>query len=165
MWVFTLTLLAEIAWSLGDATAARALEDVLAPAAGRLVVVGSGVACCGSVDRSLGLLALTAGRLEEAERWLERGLAHNQRVGARPWAARTAGTLALVRHRRHGADAAEEASALLAEARRSAEELGASGLAASLQAIEVGSAVSGPAVSGPAVEPGVPGRPAGQPAG
>ena len=155
MWVFTLTLLAEISASLGDVAAARALGEALAPAAGRLVVVGSGVACCGSVDRSLGLLALTAGRLEEAERWLERGLAHNERVGARPWAARTAGTLAVVRRRRHGAAADGTASGLLADARRRAEELGASGLAASLAALELA----------PAGQPPVPGQRTGQPAG
>jgi hypothetical protein len=137
MWIFTLTLLAEVCWSLGDRAGASAVADVLAPAAGRLVVVGSGVACCGSVDRSLGLLALTAGRLEEAETRLTTALAGNERVGARPWAARTAGSLAVVRRRLHGADAGEAASALLADAGASADGLGASGLAAWLRQLDV----------------------------
>jgi hypothetical protein len=137
MWIFTLTLLAEVCWSLGDRAGASAVADVLAPAAGRLVVVGSGVACCGSVDRSLGLLALTAGA-SRRPRPGSRPRSPATSASARgPWAARTAGSLAVVRRRLHGADAGEAASALLADAGASADGLGASGLAAWLRQLGV----------------------------
>ncbi|HEX9259072.1 MAG TPA: hypothetical protein VF855_05995, partial [Acidimicrobiales bacterium] len=135
MWLFTLALLAEVAWHQRDATAASVLCELLAPVSGRLVVVGSGVACFGAIDRSLGLMALTRGRHEDAIRQLERGLAMHQRLGARPWVARTQGALAAAHLERGGRDDDRTAASLLSAARLTAAEVGANGLTAWLDAL------------------------------
>ena len=43
----------------------------------------------GSVSRELGILAATAARWSDAERHFEAALEANERIGARPWLART----------------------------------------------------------------------------
>lgn len=128
MWLFTLALVGEVCWHVRDRAAASALADLLAPVAGRLVVVGSGVGCCGAVDRTLGLVALTAGRLEPALAHLHNALTMHERIGARPWSARTKGALAAALLDRGEADDRTRAQHLLSEARTEAEHLGANGL-------------------------------------
>jgi hypothetical protein len=135
MWLFTLALLAETCWCLQDAASAGALNDLLEPTSGRLVVVGSGVACFGAVDRSRGLLALTTGRSDEAVQHFQRAVALHEKLDARPWLARTQGALALalLQRDRSGDDAM--ARHLLQTARRAAHQLGAPGLVAWLRSI------------------------------
>ena len=131
-WSFTLTLLAEIAWIAGDGGAGGLIADVLVPASGRLVLAGSGVACCGATDRARGVGLLAAGRLDEAEGALVAASALHDRVGAPAWSARTEGARAvLARLRGDAADAA----ARLDRARASAAEVGALGLLASLDRV------------------------------
>jgi DNA-binding SARP family transcriptional activator len=129
-WTFGLTLLAEIAWLLDDGIAGGAIADLLAVADGRLVLAGSGVACCGASDRARGLGLLTAGRLDEAEPVLEAAVALNRRIGAPAWAARAEAALAALRLQRSPGDAA--AAALREGASRTAAELGAEGLVATI---------------------------------
>jgi hypothetical protein len=102
---------------------------MLAPTSGRLVVVGSGVACFGAADRSRGVLALTRGRLDDAVEHLERAIVLQKALGARPWIARTQGLLALALLQRGRSADLSPARRLLREAGRSADELGATGLA------------------------------------
>ena len=132
MWSFTLTLLADVAWTAGAGDAGRGLAEVLAPAAGRLVVAGSGVACCGAADRAIGVARLAAGHLDVADAHLRRAQELHDRIGAPAWSARTEGAVADLAFRR--GDAAG-ASARRDRARGVAEDLGAFGLAAALARI------------------------------
>lgn len=87
--------------ALGDADRAAVLLDLLPQFAGRHVVTADRQ-CWGSAAYYLGLLARTTGDLDEAERWFERAVDHNARMGATPWLAHTRcdyGALLLARAR------------------------------------------------------------------
>jgi DNA-binding SARP family transcriptional activator len=88
-WLIAVTLLAEVCGRLGDVERARELYPVLAPYAGRNVVVGRAATCNGSASRLLGILASTQGDWPRAERHFGEALAMHVAMGARPWAART----------------------------------------------------------------------------
>jgi tetratricopeptide (TPR) repeat protein len=138
MWLFSLALLAELAWLLEDPDGAARVAGALAPARGRLVVVGSGVACCGAVERSLGLVALAAGRVDEAEGLLAVALQRNRDVGARPWALRTMVAQASMLRVRSRPGDKERSQALLAEAASGAAGLGAHGLLRAIDRLREG---------------------------
>ena len=106
----------------------RRVLHVLDEAAGRLVVVGSGAGSLGAVDRSLGVLALTAGHPDAAIEHLRRALELHQRIGALPWTARTSAPLAEALLTRDGTGDRGEAEKLLSTARATAERLAAHGL-------------------------------------
>jgi len=116
--------LSEVSHIVGDARRAALLYDLLAPYADRFIVVGYGISGLGSAERPLGLLAATLGRRDDAVQHLERALAVNERLGARPFAALTRFDLARVL--RDGGDPAAQSRAalLLAEASEQAERLG-----------------------------------------
>jgi class 3 adenylate cyclase len=94
-WVYSMSILAEVAAHLGDAEISVELYEQLRPFAHRQAVSAPD-ACTGSVSRNLGLLAAAAGRWDQAIRHLRDGLEANHRSGARPWAARCAVELARV---------------------------------------------------------------------
>jgi hypothetical protein len=99
-WLVTLYSVVEAAYLLGDAAIAGEAAALMAPYA-HLPVVGSlGVSCMGSVRRSLGLAAVTAGELDAGIELLESAVADNERLGNRPLAAMTAVELAQARARR-----------------------------------------------------------------
>lgn len=81
-WMVSMSWLAETCHARGDAEGADILYERLAPFAERLVVVGYGIACLGSVERFLALLAATLGRSEAAGQHFERALEVNRRVEA-----------------------------------------------------------------------------------
>ena len=83
-----LMMVAELAYQLGDAEAARSVRDQLTPYADRFIVTGGAVGCGGAVSRLLGLCALTLGQLDEAVGWLREAVASNRRIGAAPFVAR-----------------------------------------------------------------------------
>ena len=83
VWPPSMALFAEVAAALGDADGARSLYERFAPYSGRFVVIGYSIACLGSADRYLGLLAATLGDLAGAERHLRLGIDQNRRLGAR----------------------------------------------------------------------------------
>jgi hypothetical protein len=85
----SLALLAEVAVGLGDATRAGGLIDRLLPCSGRLLVFLLSAVCLGPADRLLGMLASTAGRLEEAESWFESSLALARSMESPLWVAHT----------------------------------------------------------------------------
>ena len=89
-WLVAVAFLSLACNTLGDASRAAALYPLLLPYAAHTVVVGGALDCYGSVARYLGLLAVTARRWDAAARHFEDALAANSRMGARPWAARTA---------------------------------------------------------------------------
>ena len=88
-WLIGVTLLAEVCGALGDGERAGALYELLEPYAGRNVIVGRAATCNGSASRLLGILAAASGRWELAERHFADALAMHERMGTRPWQART----------------------------------------------------------------------------
>lgn len=83
------TNLVEAAAWLGDAGRAAAAGRLLNCPAGRLVVVGDGVVCKGSVDRYLALVHAAAGRWADAAECFRRAEKIHGAIGAAPLLART----------------------------------------------------------------------------
>ena len=114
-----LVIWAEVAASLGDRVAARALLECLTPFTDHVVIDALGT--FGAVSRAAGRLAATVGDTEQADAHLDRALATHERIGADALCARTridwggvlaeAGDEEMPRARRllsSGADAAEK---------------------------------------------------------
>ena len=82
-WMVSMAWLSELCHALGDGAGAEILYERLLPYRGRLVTVGyAGIACLGSVERHLGLLASTLGRLDEARRHFETAVRVNRETSA-----------------------------------------------------------------------------------
>jgi DNA-binding SARP family transcriptional activator len=88
-WLFVMGALAETCSLLGDASVSADIYGLLAPFADRCVVMGEGYVLWCSAEKSLGILALGAGRFAEACGHLHRALAVHQALGAAPLEART----------------------------------------------------------------------------
>lgn len=88
-WLNTIDMLAQVCAHLGDAVRAKRLYELLAPYAKQVAVVAFADACHGAVARSLGLLATTLRRWQDAARHFEDAVAINTRLGALPYLART----------------------------------------------------------------------------
>ena len=121
-WLFSLGFLADVAHGLGDAARAKVLYDLLLPHAARNACTPDYIAT-GSVARSVGVAAATASRWREAERHFADAFRANTRMGARPWAARTAYDWGSMLLQRDGPGDSERASELLGQAAASAREL------------------------------------------
>lgn len=133
-WLAGVAMLAQVCAALGDAERAAVLFDLLSPFAGRNVVTADRQ-CWGSAAYFLGLLARTTGDLDGAERWFERAVDHNARMGATPWLAHTRcdyGALLLTRGR-PGDE--ERGQALVEAASDVARELGMTRLVDKAEAI------------------------------
>ena len=120
--LLSLSHLAEVAWFLRDADRGALLHGLLLPYRG--LVVDTLESSTGAVDRYLGLTAMTAGDLQAAERHLQDALRLNDRIGARPWTARTQRDLASVLLARDQPGDREQAVGLLASALGTARRLG-----------------------------------------
>ncbi|MEZ5078614.1 MAG: AAA family ATPase [Solirubrobacterales bacterium] len=131
LWLATLVYLTDACAVLGDEELAALLYPELAPFAGTNVMIGHLVACYGSVDRYLGVLASTLREATLAEEHFERALEQNRGMGARTWTAHTAYEYArcLRRDRR----ARSESDRLFGEAAGLAEGLGLAGLLVKLR--------------------------------
>lgn len=114
---------AEAVALLGDGPRAEVLIDLLRPLAGRAAMIGL-AAYHGAVDRYLGLLAITAGRFDDAVADLRQALVMHERMGARPWVARTQFDLARALVARGSAGDREEAVRLLNAALETANAIG-----------------------------------------
>lgn len=88
-WLDTVTNLVEAAALLGDAGRVAATSRSLSWPEGRLVVVGDGVACKGSVDRYRGLAFAAAGQWDRAGECFRRAESTHRAIGAGPLLART----------------------------------------------------------------------------
>jgi tetratricopeptide (TPR) repeat protein len=124
LWVTCVAYLAEVCVFLEDADRAVTLYRLLSPYDGRVLVVGSAVACYGAVSRHLGLLAMAMSDWEAAERHFEDALELNIRLGARPWLAHTQHQYAAMLMSRGQAGDSDQAMVLLDEALTTARELG-----------------------------------------
>ena len=87
-WLVNMGFLAEAASTLGDAERASVLYRQLLRYGDRVAITYAEIST-GSVARSLGLLAATMGRLDDAQRHFEDALALNRRIAARPYLAHT----------------------------------------------------------------------------
>ncbi len=148
-WLIGVTLLAEVCGTLGDGERAQALYDALEPYAERNVVVGRAATCNGSASRLLGTLAAAMRSWELAEAHFISALAMHERMGARPWMARTQLAYAeMLLTRRHRGDKAR-ARELLADAVLIADALGMRVVAERARAlVPAGAAGPGGAVAG-----------------
>jgi DNA-binding CsgD family transcriptional regulator/tetratricopeptide (TPR) repeat protein len=90
LWVASLTYLADAASAVAHEGVAALVYPLLAPLAGRNVMIGHGVACYGAADRYLGMLAATLGDTDDAASHFEAALHLNGQMGADTWLAHTA---------------------------------------------------------------------------
>ncbi len=123
LWLASLTYLADASAALGDERTAALVYPELEPHGGSNVMIGHLVACYGSADRYLGMLAATLGEWERAEEHLARAMDMNRRMGARTWLAHTAHEYARLLHKQ-GRAKRDTAQALLREASALADEIG-----------------------------------------
>lgn len=119
-WLSALALFALTAHELGDARAAAALYERMAPWAGQIVFAG--MAAWMAVDHHLGVLAGLLGRPADARAHLDAAATLHERIGAPVWLARTRVEQALAA--RDAVDGGEW-RASLEEARDVAERHGA----------------------------------------
>ena len=118
-----MTILADAVTTLGDVGLAESLYRLLHRHAHRVAVSYPEI-CAGSVARSLANLAATLERWEVAEHHFEGALEMNERIGARPWLARTQFELARMLRVRGAPTDDERAHELERTAREAADELG-----------------------------------------
>jgi hypothetical protein len=88
-WLLCTVLLAEACGLLAAPGSSAIIYKQLKPYKNRLVVFGYGVGSWGSVSRSLGILATTMSRWEDAEEHFKTALALEMRSGMQPWVAWT----------------------------------------------------------------------------
>jgi tetratricopeptide (TPR) repeat protein len=87
-WLPTVAAMGEVAAALNDGRAPL-LANLLLPYARRLIVVGPGLACRGSVGRVLGLLYAASGMWNQAERHFQAALTAHETAAAVALLART----------------------------------------------------------------------------
>jgi class 3 adenylate cyclase/tetratricopeptide (TPR) repeat protein len=119
-----LAYLAEAAAAVGAGEHAASLFDKLLPTEGKLLRFWGNQACLGPADRLLGMLASTAGRIDEAEGWFERATAFSRRLPSPLWLAHCLYDHAEHRRRTGGTGADE----MLAEAAALCSKHGLAGL-------------------------------------
>ena len=86
-WTAELAMLADVMADVGLDAQADDLYDLLLPH--RALYASAGILWWGSIERSLGRLALLAGRTDDAIAHLQTAIHAHELVGARPWLART----------------------------------------------------------------------------
>lgn len=86
-WLAAVAILAELAAEVGSPELVERLRQALAPFADRVVPIGLGVTCWGTVARPLALLARRQGRPDEARRQYLAAVDLCSRIGAQAWLA------------------------------------------------------------------------------
>jgi class 3 adenylate cyclase len=127
-WLLSLVLLGEVAAFLGDVARAERLYELLLPFDGLIVIAGRAAASYGPVARMLAALAAVSGRDADAERHFIEALALSDRMGDRPFGARTRFELACLLLNRGDAGDRPRALELLSSALDTAQEIGMAGL-------------------------------------
>jgi DNA-binding CsgD family transcriptional regulator/tetratricopeptide (TPR) repeat protein len=123
-WLYCMVYLSEVCAALGAAARAAVLHRLLLPYTGRNIVLGAGIACCGSADRYLGLLCTTMGHWREAQHHFEKALEMNERIGARVQLAHTQHDYSAMLLARGEAGGPERATLLLRASLERAREIG-----------------------------------------
>jgi tetratricopeptide (TPR) repeat protein len=127
-WLLAILAVIELASSLGDSTVAQTAYDALLPYAELPIMASLGVVCFGSVQRALGVAALTCRRYNLAIEHLRAAVAASTRLGHQPAAVQARAELGLAYLHRHDAGDLSLGQTLLKEAMVDAEALGMSGL-------------------------------------
>ena len=86
-WLITMATAAEAAALVQYEPALAVLRELLLPYSARLVPIGLGVACWGTVARPLALVCRSMGLASEAEHFLRAAIASCSATGAQPWIA------------------------------------------------------------------------------
>jgi DNA-binding CsgD family transcriptional regulator len=134
LWLASLTYITDACAALGNEAAAALVYPELEPLAGTNVMIGQLVACYGSVDRYLGMLAATLGEWDRAEQHFEHALVLNRQMDSPTWLARTEYEYARLLLARGDRDPGRVA-ALLGEAERLAEQIGLEALHGRIMAL------------------------------
>jgi DNA-binding SARP family transcriptional activator/tetratricopeptide (TPR) repeat protein len=143
-WLLNVSMLSEVAVFLDDAPRAQLLYGLLSPFADRCVVVFA-LLGSGSVSRSLGLLATTLSRFEDAERHFEQALEMSTQIRSPLWIAHTQHDYAhMLLLRDHRGDH-DKALQLLHHALTAAESLGLAALADKTRQLKLTAEAAGPA--------------------
>jgi class 3 adenylate cyclase len=124
-WSAAMSLLGEAIALIGDADRAERAYDELLPYEGLIIVVARAVGCNGPIDRVLGLLAQTMGRLDDAERHLGNAVEISTGMGDKPGMALCGLALAEVLLARDDARDKDLAFELLTDVLGTAREMGA----------------------------------------
>jgi class 3 adenylate cyclase len=124
VYMTVIVLATEIARRLGDERRAARLYEMLAPYAERNIVVGNVVVVLGSASHTLGQLAATMRRWDDAERHFEYALTFNEKIGAPPYVARTQVEYAWMLQERDAPGDRAKAQGLVAKALTTFDELG-----------------------------------------
>lgn len=135
-WLLAVALLALACANLDDAARARDLYALLEPYAERSIVVGRSLVCFGAASHYLGLLATVMRRWDAAATHLEAALHLHERLGARPWLARSQLALARMLALRGAPDDGPRIRGLLDAVRETAAALGMGRLAQELAGVE-----------------------------
>ena len=136
LWLASLTYIADACAALGDAAVAALVYPELEPLSGTNVMIGQGVACYGSADRYLGMLAATVGEWERAEQHFEDAIALNRQMGTSTWLAHAEYEYARCLLARGGRDP-KHVAALLDEAEQLADRIGLQALLGRINALGV----------------------------
>jgi DNA-binding CsgD family transcriptional regulator len=123
-WYLCMVYLGEVCAALGDAARAATLYRMLQPYTGRNLILGGGLACCGSADRYLGLLSATMSRWTEAVGHFEKALAMNLKIDAHAPLAHTRHDYATMLLARGAPGDQDRAAALLQQSLESARAIG-----------------------------------------
>ena len=126
-WAATLAVLVEAAAELGDGDLADQLAARLSPYASLPVMPSLAVVCLGPGERTMGVAAATAGRLDDAIAWFRSALTANRRLRNRPLEALIRAQLADALCRRRAPGDRQEARDLYAAAVDLGRALGLSG--------------------------------------
>lgn len=129
-WLVALLGVIEMAHALGDAANAQAAYDALLPYAELPIMASLAVVCFGSAHRSLGLAALTCGKVDLAIEHFAAAVAANEQLGHRPAAIQAQAELGLARLRRSVEGHEPRGRALLQQATTAGEAAGMGGLVA-----------------------------------
>ncbi|HUG88400.1 MAG TPA: AAA family ATPase, partial [Actinomycetota bacterium] len=122
-WLMAMSVLAEVAGALEDREQSETLFTLLEPYAGLNALFAPEISA-GSLARAVAIAAAVAGRWEDAVRHGSAAIAANDRMGARPWAARARLETARALTARGLPGDRDRARELAAEAREAADELG-----------------------------------------
>jgi DNA-binding CsgD family transcriptional regulator len=134
LWLASLTYIADACAAFGNEAAATLVYPELEPLAGTNVMIGQLVACYGSVDRYLGMLAAILGEWERAEQHFEQAVALNRQMDASTWLAHTEYEYARLLLARGDREPGRVA-ALLGEAERLARQIGLEALHGRIKAL------------------------------
>jgi class 3 adenylate cyclase len=124
-WFPAMSLMGEAIALIGDAARAPRVYEALLPYEGLVIVIARAAACNGPVDRVLGMLAQTAGRMEDAERHFGKAVEIATRMGDRPGMALSGLGLAELLLERDEPSDRERAIELLADVLGTARQMGA----------------------------------------